>query len=482
MPTVNNNRWLNTNFPKSKKVYPILAAAAFVAVVILLLVVPDRFKEPDDWAYQYAVENLSHGRLTVDDALHQQQVTEAAQQGGQLGQYVQIRDNTWAFEKSPGYVYFLIPFDLAGVPQLANIVLAAGLALATYLLLKRLKDEQTACLGVFLVLFTPVGLAMMQREYMDSFSSAAFLGIGGALYIYHCLNADIPRQKYASIILFTAGFLMATGVASRYTDATVAGVFAAHFVITGVIKIRRGKWSGVWREALPLAVGVAIPISLLLWYQNAVFGSPFTYGYEYTKGDVTFAYQYLGNPRFWEIIETNIRHLSWPLLVGFPLLLLAIPAAVIGSWQKITNRMMRRLRRYHRKDWWPELKPDLWILLLGWVVAVFGLYVMYEWTANQGTERPFITVTRFYLPALFPPAMLAALILRRIPGKLAALSIAVAIISGGLLFAQSSDTALKGGPPHLPGQNQPPGQLSPAELAIQFSPPTCAALFESLIY
>ena len=58
------------NFLKSKKLYPILAAAAFIAVVILLLVVPDRFKEPDDWAYRYAVENMSHGRLTVDDTLH----------------------------------------------------------------------------------------------------------------------------------------------------------------------------------------------------------------------------------------------------------------------------------------------------------------------------------------------------------------------------------------------------------------------------
>ena len=452
------------NFLKSKKLYPILAAAAFIAVVILLLVVPDRFKEPDDWAYRYAVENMSHGRLTVDDTLHKQQVTEAAQQGGQLGQYVQIRDHTWAFEKSPGYVYFLIPFFLAGVPQLANMVLATGLALATYLLLKRLKDEQTACLGVFFVLFTPIGLAMMQREYMDSFSSAAFLGIGGALYIYYCLSANMSNQKYASITLFSAGFLLAAGVASRYTDATVAGVFAAHFIITRVLKIRQGKWSRVWREGLPLAVGAAIPIALLLWYQYAVFGSLFTYGYEYTKGDVTFAYQYLGDPRFWQIISTNIRHLSWPLVIGFPLLLLSIPAGIIGSWQKITNGV-GRLRKYHRNDWWPELTPGIWMLMLGWVIAVFGLYVMYQWTANQGTGRPFITVTRFYLPALFPLAMFAALLLRKIPGKLAVFSIAVAVISGGLLFAQSSTTPLAGGPPRPHSQNQPPGQLSPAELA-----------------
>ncbi len=432
---------------------------------MLVLAVPDRFKEPDDWVYYYATENLSHGRLTVDNTLHKQQVAEANQQSGQLGQYVQIGANSWALEKAPGYVFFLVPFYSVGIPQLANIVLAAGLALVTYRLLKHLKDAKTACVGVFLVLFTPVGLAMMQREYMDGFASAAFLGMGGGLYIYYCLRADTIKPRFAMITLFLAGLFLAVAVAARYTNATVAAVFAIHFLITRIQLVRQSKWSRVWREGLSLGVGATIPIFLLLWYQNVVFGSPLAYGYEYTKGNVKFAYEYLGDPRFWQIVGTNLRQLFWPLLVGFPLLLLAVPAAAIVSWQK-TISAFSWLKRHNRGDWWLEMTPSLLILLLGWLVAVFGLYIMYEWTANQGmADRPFIIVTRFYLPALFPLVVFAALLLGKIPGKLTVGLIAIAVISGSLLFAQSSMGILKASPPRPPAQTQPLRQLSPTELA-----------------
>ena len=71
-----------------------------IIAVVMVLAVPDRFREPDDWAYRYAAENLSHGRLTVDTAMHQQQAAEAQAQGGSLGQYVQIAPDCWALEKA----------------------------------------------------------------------------------------------------------------------------------------------------------------------------------------------------------------------------------------------------------------------------------------------------------------------------------------------------------------------------------------------
>ena len=121
------------------RIHRSIAILGFVAAVALVLIIPNRFKEPDDWAYYYATVNFSHGHLTIGDSLHQQQVGEAQAQGGQLGQYVNIAPNTWALEKTPGYVFWVVPFYLLGVPQLANILLAAGFALAAYLLLKYLK-------------------------------------------------------------------------------------------------------------------------------------------------------------------------------------------------------------------------------------------------------------------------------------------------------------------------------------------------------
>jgi hypothetical protein len=445
--------------------YRLIAVAGFLAVVALVILVPDNFKEPDDWAYYYATQNISHGRLTVDSTVHQQQVSEAQKQGGQLIQYIQLQANKWGFEKAPGYVYFLVPFYLAGIPQGANVLLAMGLAIVTYLVLKRLKDEKAACIGTLLVLFTPVSLAMLQREYMDGFASMVFPAIGGGLYIYYCLRAESYSTSTRAILLLLSGFFLSGAVAVRYTDAVIPFVFALHFFITRINLIRLGKWSRVWQEAVPISLGAAVPLALLLWYHQAVFGSPFEYGYQYTKMNVKFAYDYLGEPRFWQIIAANIRKLWAPLLFDFPLLMAAIPGMVIGFWQKIAVRI-KFLHRFSKNDWWPELKPDILLLLLGWFVAVFGLYVMYEWTANQNmAERPFIIVTRFYLPALLPLSIFAALLISKIPGKLAVILMAVLAVAGSLLFIESSTRDLKAGAPAPLPKTPPPGQVIPADLA-----------------
>jgi hypothetical protein len=451
--------------PRGDRLYRFLALAGFIVAVALVLAVPDHFKEPDDWAYYYAAENLSQGRLTIDNNLHQQQVAEARQLGGQLIQYVQISDTEWAFEKAPGYIYFLIPFYVVRVPQLANIVLAAGLAIVIYLLLKQLKDEKTACIGAILALFTPVSLAMLQREYMDGFASAAFLGIGGGLYVYYNLRLNSIQSWIAGSVLFLAGLCLAGAVAIRYTDATVVAVIGLHFIVTRVLQFKHSRWRAFCLETAVLGAGAAFPIGLLLWYHNAVFGSPFAYGYEYTKLNVKFAYDYLGDPRAWQIIATNLKKMWVPLLVGFPLLFAAIPAMALSIWQKI-SAATKPLRRFNKSDWWPELKPDMLLLFLGWFLAVFGLYMMYEWTANQRPEyQPFIIVTRFYLPALLPMVTFGALLLSRIPGRIVIVIMAAAVIWGSIMFAQSSIRELKSGTPQPPNQSQPPGYMPPAELS-----------------
>jgi hypothetical protein len=91
---------------------------------------------------------------------------------------------------------------------------------------------------------------------------------------------------------------------------------------------------------------------------------------------------------------------------------------------------------------------------------------MYEWTANQAVgNRPFIIVTRFYLPALFPWVIFAAMLLGKLSGKVAGGLVVAAVVSGGLLFAESSMATLKAMAPRPPTQSQSLGQLSPAELA-----------------
>ena len=442
--------------------FRIIAALGVIIAVALVLFVPDRFKEPDDWAYRYAVENFSHGRLTVDNALHQAQVIEAQKQGGQLGQYVQISPDKWAFEKTPGYAFFLVPFYLLGVSQLANIVLAAGLVFVVYILLKRLMDERAACIGALLILFTPVSLAMLQREFMDGFASLALPGIGGGLYVLFCLKKSEIRPLAAAGLLFLSGLFLGLGVAARYTDAVIAAVFALHFLVTQAQSLRKGQRAAILREGLAFGLGAGIPLGLLLLYQNAVFGAPLAYGYEYTKGNVKFAYDYLGEPRAWQIIATNLKKMWLPLITGFPLLLAALPGMLVLLWQK-TSAAIPALRRYQGKPGWPRLSLGITILLAAWFAAVFGLYMMYEWTANQRPDMPFIIVTRFYLPALLPVVIMAVFCLSRLPNKLVICLMAASLTIGVVFFVQASQGDLKAAQPGPLPQNGVSAQSSPEE-------------------
>jgi hypothetical protein len=90
-------------------------------------------------------------------------------------------------------------------------------------------------------------------------------------------------------------------------------------------------------------------------------------------------------------------------------------------------------------DIWSEMRWDILLLLVGWIAAVYGLFLNYEWTANtQVVAMPFIVMARYYLPAVLPLTIMAVLLLKRIPRKL---SLALAILAtawGVVFFAQSA--------------------------------------------
>ena len=98
----------------------------------------------------------------------------------------------------------------------------------------------------------------------------------------------------------------------------------------------------------------------------------------------------------------------------------------------------------------PELPGDILLLLAGWILAVYGLYVFYEWTsATQVPGMPFITMARYYLPALPPLALLTTLWLERAPRKLAVSAIIFLLAWGVVFFAQSA-LSYPVTPPHSP--------------------------------
>jgi hypothetical protein len=314
------------------------------------------------------------------------------------------------------------------------------MAAVAYMLLKRLRDEKTACLGSLLLLFTPVVLAMMQRFYADGFAAAAFLGMGGGLYLYYCLRQRELTSRSAAILLFLAGLGLGLSVLANYYNALVVLVFMLHFIFMFVRSWLTGRrraalWSAVWA-----GLGLAIPVVGLLVYQNAVFGSPWRFGFQYAQLPVNFGLDYL---------RANIRNVTVALLVGFPLLLPGVAAFCIALYQKISLHL-RPQPTDEVGDNWPELRWDLLLLLGGWIAAVYGLYLNYEWTASTNMAgMPFIVMARYYLPAVLPLVVLAVLWLERIPRKLALAVITLALAWGVVFFAQAA-LSYPVVPPHSP--------------------------------
>lgn len=440
------------NLSNRSALYRIITALGFLLCIVSGFIIPYPMREPDSWAYYYATENFSQGKLVVDDQLHEQQFQEVREQGGWLVQYVQIDDNKWALEKAPGYVFFLVPFELLGIPRVANLLLALGLVVITYLLLRRLRDEKAACIGSLLMLLTPVSLIMLQRSYMAMFGASAFLAIGGGLYLYYCLEQKRLKPLVGYSILFLATLFISWSVVARYTNLLIAVVFALHFVITRLRILFKGQRHQVAVEAIPFSLGVAIPLAVLLIYHNYVFGSPLASGYQYTLFPIKFAFQYIGAVG-WDgqsipmrIIEGNLRNMPAALFIGFPLLVIAIPGIGYILYQKLSPLIRGRDRSKEKTDQWAELPGDILLVLIGWIICVYPLYMLYEWTSDPSMQQlPFISAARFYLPGLFPVVIFTSLMVARFPKKLAIILLAMYLALGSALYAQSALTGV--GPP-----------------------------------
>ena len=169
-------------------IYRLIVGIGFIIAMVLALSAPLTMYEVDDWAYYYGVKNFSQGQLTIDNSTLYLEALETQQQGSMLIQYLNIAPDKWALEKAPGSFFYLVPFEKMGIPRWGNVLLALGMVIVTFILLKRLRDEKAAMIGSLLMLFTPIAMVMCNRLYMDSYASLAFLVMGAGLYIYYHLE------------------------------------------------------------------------------------------------------------------------------------------------------------------------------------------------------------------------------------------------------------------------------------------------------
>jgi hypothetical protein len=419
----------------------IIVGIGFVIAMALVLAAPVQMPDPDDWAYYHGVHNFAQDQFTINNQTEYREAMETVRHGNILLQYLPIAYNKWALEKAPGYVFYLVPFQKIGLPRYGNVLLALGMVIVTFILLKRLRDEKTAMIGSLLLLFTPISLVMLNRAYMDTYASLAFLVIGGGLYLYYHLERSRCSPLKGGTLLFLAFFFTGWSVITRYTNLPVAVMLALHLLITRFIAWRRGQDFGVRSEVLPLLLGAGLPLLAIALYDYYVFGSPLTYGYKLTPFPIKFAFQYLGQVYAGEsipvqIVRYNLQGFGRNLFIGFPLLIIGIPGFMIVLFVKLAARFQTIRASEKWASLRVELPGDVLWLLMGWFVFVFFLYLTYEWTAGIQQGGGFVLLNRFLLPGLFPVVVICALILARFPYRALIPVMVVVVAFGSLLYAQ----------------------------------------------
>jgi len=431
-----------------------IAVLGVILVFLLSHFMPQNMRENADWAFLYSLKNFAQGQLTVDVDTLNSEAAEVFAYGGALNQYVQVGNDRWVLtNEAPGYIFFLLPFYYAGAPAIGSLLLTGCVILVAYLLLSCLRDEKTACLGAFFLLFNPVALALLQRVYIDSFGAFAFLSIGGGLYIYYCLRRSELSPLPSAAILFFSGLALGWSVFASYYNALPVAVFALHFIYACVRSFMSGQGRSTIRAALWLCAGFIIPVACLLAYQNSVFGSPLRFGFQYAQFYTGF------NAR---LIYINLLNVSVAVLVGFPVLL---PAAA-AIWMAFCARLkavMERKPRTANTACWPELDWDILLLLAGWIAAVFGLFLCYEGTAtSQAASMPVIVMARHYLPAVLPLTLLAVLLYKHIPRKMSLAITVFTLVWGAVFFIQAalSYWAVPEHSPYNPSADALPGNAN----------------------
>jgi hypothetical protein len=415
-----------------------IVGIGFISAMVLVLAAPLQMPDPDDWAYYHAVRNFSQGHLTVDNNTQFQQAQETMQHGNVLLQYLHIDHNKWALEKAPGVVFYLISFYKMGIPRWGNVLLALGMVIVTFILLKRLRDERAAMIGSLLMLFTPISLVMLNRVYMDTYASLAFLVMGGGLYIYYHLERGKLTLLKGGVLLFLAFLFTSWSVVVRYTNLPIAVILALHLVVTRFIAWRKGQETGSGREILPLALGIGLPVLTLLLYDYFVFGSPWKYSYSFSPYPIKFAFQYIGQSYDGEsipllILRYNLQAAARNWLIGFPVLIIGMPGFFMALYYKFFKRSQTEGKWSSLRS---ELPWDILLMLIGWFVGVFCLYLTYEWTAEFEKGGGFVIFDRFLLPGLFTVAVIGALIIARFPFKVLIPVMVIILACGILLYAQ----------------------------------------------
>ena len=403
-------------------------------VVALLLVLLPRYDQTktkliDVYGYQFATENFARGKWRVTEAEIAERLAATDKYSPFQLMYIDLGNGLWAFRKSPGYPLLTVFFQKVGQPRAANGLLLVLTAGVFYFALKAWRDEQYALTGVLLFLFTPVTLRAAYFSTMDTFASGALLMIAASLLLYGHQFAGTPA---AWLALAAAGMSAGWSVVVRVHNLPILVLLVVFVWLTFRSSDGRGS-AQRGRAGLAFLAGAAIPLTVLLVYNQVVFGRPLATGYGF---DSPFQELFLWESntlvemRGWQLwhVEPTLQRFSatilqhlvlWlePLLRGWPLLPLALAALILAAIQR-------------------RVSAVYWLCLL-WLLATYALYagivyfgITYELSVPYFRGQGFFAVDRYLYPASLPIALLTASFLSTLRRDLAYFVLLAFVVAG----------------------------------------------------
>jgi hypothetical protein len=188
----------------------------------------------------------------------------------------------------------LLPGVLLGAPWIMGPIYA-GIAVMAFAVFVRIAEPRpgVAMGATILFAFAPFAL-FMSGSQMNHVPTLMWIAIAMAA-MAHVMTSNVPRPGFA----FLNGIALAWAATIRPVDALAFALPAGAWYLARALRDRRH-----WRDALAAAVGIAIPLAVLLWINHETTGKALLFGYELLWGKS----HGLGfHPSPWGMVHTPAR-------------------------------------------------------------------------------------------------------------------------------------------------------------------------------
>jgi hypothetical protein len=204
-----------------------LAAVAFLAMCVVVLVRSPLLMEPDDYAYRASIIALSQGHLLLTNAQYVALKAQLSAHGGPgIAQWVHLRSGEWISQKNPGYPFFSVVFQWLHALRLAPLFYGAIGCVGLFYGARIWLGRWGGVCAVALYCFSGAALIFAWRPTMPTFTDASLIAGAAGLLLGVLLARDDPPSR--RLFLGALAFLALDGATFiRYSDVVVQVVARA---------------------------------------------------------------------------------------------------------------------------------------------------------------------------------------------------------------------------------------------------------------